>query len=215
MFKLNLYNNTVITTVMISETLKTVGISGSLRKRSYNRLLLENLFSMLPYYVKGEILDLKDIPVYNQDDETNTPYSVKLIKEKIRNADLIFITTPEYNHSISGVLKNAIDWLSRPSLENLFEWKTVAVLSASTGMIGGARAQEDLKRIMEPLGAIIVPRPEVILTSADKKFDSNGHITDQIAVQLMSSLIKNSIRLSLALKNSANVETLANIIYKS
>ncbi|MGC8558396.1 MAG: NADPH-dependent FMN reductase, partial [Nitrososphaeria archaeon] len=160
-------------------------------------------------------LDLKDIPVYNQDDETNTPYSVKLLKEKIRNADLIFITTPEYNHSISGVLKNAIDWLSRPSSENLFEWKTVAVLSASTGMIGGARAQEDLKRIMEPLGAIIVPRPEVILTSADKKFDSNGHITDQIAVQLMSSLIKNSIRLSLALKNSANVETLANIIYKS
>jgi len=187
---------------MNSETIKIIGIPGSLRKNSYNKYLIMNMFEMLPENAESEILDLNGVPIYNQDEEPNAPYSVNLIRKKVRDADLIFISTPEYNHAISGALKNAIDWLSRPPSQSPFAWKTVAVLSASTGSIGGARAQEDLRRILEPLGAIVVPRPEVILTNADKKFDNNGHLVDQEARKLMAELLQNSIRLSLAIKNS-------------
>ncbi len=199
MLQLNLNNNTVIILVMTYETIKIIGIPGSLRRGSFNKLLLDNMFRMLPQY--GEILDLSRVPVFNQDEESNAPDSVKLLKEKIRDADLIFISTPEYNHGISGVLKNAIDWISRPPSDSPFMWKTVAIMSTFTGSIGGARAQEELRRILEPLGAISVPRPEVIVTNADKKFDSNGRITDQITLKLMEELLRNSLRLATTIKN--------------
>ncbi|MGC8661360.1 MAG: NADPH-dependent FMN reductase [Nitrososphaeria archaeon] len=193
---------------MSDETFKVIGISGSLRVGSFNRLLLDNMLKMLPEWSEGQILDLNGIPVFNQELEYEQPVEVKRLKQKVIKSDLIVLATPEYNHAMSGVLKNALDWLSRPPSDNPFLWKVVAVVSASTGNIGGARAQEDLRNVMASLGAIVVPRPEVILVNADRKFNPGGELTDQVTIKLISDLLNNSIKLALAVKRFS-IETLA------
>src|SRR5947199_324853 len=109
-----------------------LGIAGSLRKNSYNRALLRAAKELTPPGVTLEIFDLKDIPPFNQDLEQNPPEIVRIFKEKIKAADSIVIATPEYNYSLSGVLKNAIDWASRPYGDNSWEGKSVAIMGATT-----------------------------------------------------------------------------------
>ncbi len=121
--------------------LKILGFAGSLRVGSYNKALLRAAIELLPDNTTLEIFDLDGVPPFNQDLENDMPTKVKEFKSKIREADAILIATPEYNYSVPGVLKNAIDFASRPYGDNPFNDKPVAIMSASIGMLGGARAQ--------------------------------------------------------------------------
>src|SRR5690242_11114722 len=125
-----------------------LGIAGSLRKQSYNRGLLRAASGLTPEGVTIETFGLDGIPPYNQDKEANLPERVKLLKERIRASDAILLVTPEYNYSVPGVLKNAIDWASRPYGDNAWDDKPVALMGASPGTLGTARAQYHLRQIL-------------------------------------------------------------------
>jgi len=122
---------------------------------------------------------LEGVPPFNQDLEQTPPARVKVFKSRIRTADALLIATPEYNYSVPGVLKNAIDWASRPYGDNVFENKPVALMSASDGMLGGARAQYHLRQTLVTLNMHPLNRPEVIVASVDEKTDEKGIITDE------------------------------------
>ncbi|MCR4393970.1 MAG: NAD(P)H-dependent oxidoreductase [Dehalococcoidales bacterium] len=173
----------------MAKTFKILGFAGSLRKGSYNRALLRTAAQLLPEGIALEIFDLDGIPLYNADLEASMPEKVKLFKSAIRNADAILIATPEYNRSISGVLKNAIDWASRPPQDNPFDGKPVALMSASTGMLGGAGAQYHLRQTFVFLNMHPLNRPEVFVSFANQKFDANGNFTDEKGKQLIRDLI--------------------------
>src|SRR4030065_1292181 len=130
----------------MNKPVNILGFAGSLRKNSYNKALLRAAMELLPTDAKLEIFDLEGIPPFNQDFETQMPEKVKEFKAKIKEADGTLIATPEYNYSIPGVLKNAIDWASRPHGDNAFDGKPVAIMGASVGMLGTDRAQYDLRR---------------------------------------------------------------------
>ena len=146
---------------------------------------------MLPEGVILEIFDLIGIPAFNQDIEMDMPPKVKEFKLKIREADAILIATPEYNYSVPGVLKNAIDWASRPYGDNPFEGKPVAIMSASIGMLGGARAQYHLRQMFVFLNMYPVNGPEVIVTFAQDKFDANGKLVDENTRKFLRQLLQN------------------------
>lgn len=156
-----------------------LGFAGSLRKASYNKAILRAAAELIPEDAKLEIFDLEGIPVFNQDMEQRLPEKVKQFKGKIRAADAILIATPEYNYSVPGVLKNAIDWASRPYGDNSFDDKPVAIMSASGSMLGGARAQYHVRQTFVWLNMHPLARPEVIVNFADKKIDKNGKVTDE------------------------------------
>ena len=131
---------------MDKNKLKVLAFAGSLRRGSYNKALLRSAVDLVPEDIQLEIFDLEGIPPFNQDIEQNMPYKVREFKTKIREADGILIATPEYNFSVPGILKNAIDWASRPYGDNPFDGKPVAIMSASPGMLGGANAQFHLRQ---------------------------------------------------------------------
>src|ERR1700758_2327249 len=151
--------------------LKILGFAGSLRVGSYNKALLRAAADLLPDDTILEIFDLNGIPLFNQDLELDMPAKVKDFKSKIREADAILIATPEYNYSVPGVLKNAIDSASRPYGDNPFNDKPVAIISASIGMLGGARAQYHLRQTFIFLNMYPINTPEEIVTFAQNKFD--------------------------------------------
>ncbi|HJY09859.1 MAG TPA: NAD(P)H-dependent oxidoreductase [Nitrososphaeraceae archaeon] len=171
--------------------LRILGFAGSLRKGSYNRSLLRSAAQLLPSDTTLEIFDLSDIPPFNQDLETNMPAKVKEFKSKIRKSDALLIATPEYNYSVPGVLKNAIDYASRPYGDNPFDDKPVATLSASVGMIGGARAQYHLRQMFVFLNMHPINVPEVIVTFASDKFDSEGNLLDDNTKEFLTQLLQN------------------------
>ena len=173
--------------------LSILGFAGSLRQGSYNRALLKNCFELLPPDVSLEIFEIDGIPLFNQDTEVSPPEKVAEFKHKIEAADALLIATPEYNHSIPGVLKNAIDWASRPSKQNPFRGKHVAVMSAATGLLGGVRAQMHLRQCFVYLDMLAVNKPEVFITFAAKKFDENGNLTDETARELIKTLLVNLV----------------------
>jgi chromate reductase len=146
---------------------------------SYNRALLSAALELAPESAALEIFDLDGIPPFNQDMENVPPGRVKEFKSRIRLADAILIATPEYNYSVPGVLKNAIDWSSRPPGDNAFDGKPVALMGASTGMLGTARAQYHLRQTFVILNAHPLNRPEVMVPFAQDKIDGNGKLTDQ------------------------------------
>jgi chromate reductase len=167
-----------------------LGFAGSLRQKSYNRALLRSCLDLLPPDSSLEIFDLEGIPPFNQDFEAALPPKVIEFKQKIGAADALLIVTPEHNYSVPGVLKNAIDWASRPSGSNSFQGKNVAVMSASTGMLGGARAQYHLRQSFVFLDMYAVNKPEVFITFAAQKFDAEGRLNDEQARELMKVLLK-------------------------
>ncbi len=173
-----------------------LGIAGSLRKESYNRALLRLAVELAPPGTKIEIFELDGIPVFNQDHEKTPPESVKLFKERIRAGDALLFATPEYNYSIPGVLKNAIDWASRPYGDNAFEGKPVAVMSASIGMLGGARAQYHLRQVFVFLNMLPINRPEVMMPHAASKVDESGRITDEDTRKFTRELLVNLVEWS-------------------
>jgi chromate reductase len=194
--------------------MRVLGIPGSLRRGSYNRMLLLNVLPRLPEGVEWEIEDISGIPLLNEDELDHPPKRVVELKGAIGAADLVVISTPEYNHSIPGALKNAIDWISRPLKGNPFEWKPVAIMSASTGMLGGIRAQEHLRQVLMSLGAIVVTRPEVVVGSAESKFDREGRLKDPAAIRFADELLENALRLAKALRAGLEVEASADVYGK-
>jgi chromate reductase len=139
-----------------------------------------------------EIFDLDGIPPFNQDLEKDMPRKVIEFKSKIRNADALLIATPEYNYSVPGVLKNAIDFASRPYGDNPFDEKPVAIMSASIGMLGGARAQYHLRQMFVFLNMYPINRPEVIVTFAPDKFDEeDGKLLDDDTKKFLGQLLQN------------------------
>ena len=156
-----------------------VGLAGSLRSGSFNASLIRAAAAAAP---EGTILESFDglggIPPYNEDDrEKAFPGIVTVLAGRIRAADGLVIATPEYNYGVPGVLKNAIDWLSRTS-DQPFRHKPIGILGASMGNLGGARAQYDLRRYFIFLDGLVMNRPEVFVGAAHRKFDENGDLTD-------------------------------------
>lgn len=156
-----------------------LGIAGSLRHASYNRALLHIAQQLVPRDATLEIFDLAGIPLFNQDEENPPPPAVVELKTRIRAADAILFATPEYNYSIPGVLKNAIDWATRPSGDNAWSGKPVAVMGASIGRLGTARAQYHLRQVFVTLNMYCLNQPEAMISNAEALFDAEGNLTDE------------------------------------
>ena len=170
--------------------IKILGIAGSLRKASFNRAALRAAEQLVPDSATIETFDLAAIPPFNQDDESNPPERVVQFKQRIRAADAILIVTPEYNYSIPGVLKNAIDWASRPYGDNAWDGKPVAVMGASIGAQGTSRAQYHLRQVFVFLNMHPLNRPEVMISSAGERFDENGNLKDEGTKKLVRHLLE-------------------------
>jgi chromate reductase len=180
----------------MSEPIRILGFAGSLRKDSYNKALLRVSAELMPKNAVYETFDLEGIPPFNQDLETRPPEKVKDFKNRIKTADAILIATPEYNYSIPGVLKNAIDWASRPPGDNVFYDKPVAIMGASIGMMGTSRAQYHLRQCFVFLNMHAVNEPEVMVSHAREKFDANGKLKDEKTRKSISELIESLVSLA-------------------
>jgi chromate reductase len=174
----------------MEEPVKILGFVGSLRKGSYNKVLMRAALELLPKDATLEVFNLEGIPPFNQESERQPPQVVKEFKAKIKKADALLIASPEYNYSIPGVLKNAIDWASRPYGDNAFEDKPVAIMSASTGRLGGARAQYHLRQSFIFLNMHSLNRPEVMMPFAQEHVDENGNLADETTRQLIRQLLE-------------------------
>ncbi len=174
---------------------KIIGIVGSLRAGSYNKMLMNAVKTAAE--AKGlalTIANFESIPFFNQDLEKNPPASVATLKEQIKGADAIIIATPEYNRSIPGVLKNATDWTSRPYGQNAWDGKLVATIGASGGMTGAMAAQYALKQVLLYLNAQVLGQPEFYLGLAQDKFDKNGMLTDETTKKKINELLDTLIK---------------------
>ena len=160
--------------------MKIVGFAGSLRKKSYNRALLNSLNELAPEKMDIEIFDISDIPLYNGDlEDSGIPESVTIFKNKLKEADGVIIATPEYNHAVSGVLKNALDWASRPPF-NPFSKKPVGIMGATVGMSGTISSQENLRHIGVLLNMYMMNNPSILISQANKIFDENMNLMDEV-----------------------------------
>ena len=168
---------------------RILGIAGSLRKASYNRAALRAAQELVPPDATLDVFELDAIPPFNEDHERTLPPAVAELKAKIRAADAVLIVTPEYNYSIPGVLKNAIDWASRPYGDNAWDGKPVAVMGASVGALGSARAQYHLRQTFVFLNMHPVNKPEVMISAAAQRFDERGHLTDETSRKLVGQLL--------------------------
>ncbi len=173
----------------MKKQVKILGFAGSLRKASYNRGLLQAAHELMPSHGVLEIIDLKNIPLYNQDEENHIPLAVAEFKKKVREVDAILIATPEYNYSVPGVLKNAIDWGTRPYGDNSWENKPVGIMGATMGLLGTSRAQYHLRQIFVGVNMHPLNRPEIMVSQAQDKFDKNGLLTDSTVRQKIGELL--------------------------
>lgn len=177
----------------MNSPLTILGVAGSLRRGSYNRLALEAAQKLVPEGAQIEIFDLHGIPVFDQDEEKTPPAIVVEFKKRIRAADAILFATPEYNYSVPGVLKNAIDWASRPYGDSAWNDKPAAIMSAAGGILGGARAQYALRQSFVFLNMHALNLPEVMIAKAHEKFDASGDLTDEAAKKLIQHLLRNLV----------------------
>jgi chromate reductase, NAD(P)H dehydrogenase (quinone) len=168
---------------------RILGIPGSLRKASFNRAALRAAQQLVPADATLEIFDLDGIPPFSEDDERSLPPRVVELKARIREADAILIATPEYNYSVPGVLKNAIDWASRPYGDNAWDGKPVALMGASPGTLGTARAQYHLRQTLVFLDMHPINRPEVMISNAAQRFDEHGRLVDEKSRKLIGQLL--------------------------
>ena len=185
----------------MGQPVRFLGFVGSLRKGSYNKALMRVAVELKPEDVTIEVFNLEGIPPFNQDLERQPSQVVKEFKAKIRKADALLIASPEYNYSVPGVLKNAIDWASRPYGDNSFEGKPVAIMSASVGSLGGARAQYHLRQSFISLNMRPLNRPEVMMPFAQDNVDANGNVTNEQTRQLIRELLETLVQWTRKLKN--------------
>ncbi len=164
--------------------------AGSLRKGSFNKSLLRASQMLAPDSMTIEIFDLEGIPLFNADVESEgDPEQVTEFKEAIRKADGILIASPEYNHGMSGVTKNAIDWASRPPKDMPIDGKPVGIFGASPGITGTARSQDQLRQSLKSINAICMPKPELLLFRAGEKFE-DGELTDESTLKFLEKYLK-------------------------
>ncbi len=169
--------------------MNVIGISGSLRKGSFNTAALRAAQGLAPEGMTIERAEIGDLPLYNDDVRAaGFPPPAERLRAQIAAADAVLLVTPEYNYSISGVLKNAIDWASRPPSQP-FEAKPVAIMGASPGLFGSARAQYHLRQMLIFLNAMPVNRPEVMIGQAQNKFDADGNLTDEPTREFIRKLL--------------------------
>jgi chromate reductase len=187
----------------VNEPIVILGIAGSLRKESFNRSLLRAAQELAPEGARIETFEIDGIPPFNQDEETNPHPRVAELKQRIRAADAILFVTPEYNYSIPGVLKNAIDCASRPYGDSAWTGKPVAVMGASVGTLGTARAQYHLRQTFVFLNMYPVNQPEVMVSNAQKRFDQEGKLTDDTTKQLVRQLLSELVNWTKRLSNDA------------
>lgn len=160
------------------QTLDILGICGSLRAASINRMALTLAGDSMPAQMKLDIADWSSVPPFNADVlAQGLPEPVRVIRERIRRADAVLIATPEYNFSIPGMLKNLLDWVSRGD-DQPFAFKPVAIFSAAPGPVGGARVQYDLRKVMLFMNAMVLAKPEIFIGMAGAKFTPQGECTD-------------------------------------
>ena len=177
----------------MSKTVRILGIAGSLRRESYNRGALRAAQQLIPEGATLDVFELDGIPGFNQDKEQNPPEKVAELKRRIVEADAILFVTPEYNYSIPGVLKNAIDWASRPYGESAWNGKPAAIMGASIGGIATARAQYHLRQIMVFLNMFPLNQPEVMIGNAAERFDAQGNLTDDTTKEYIRKLLENLV----------------------
>ena len=160
--------------------LRVAGIAGSLRARSFNRALLRAAVELAPESLSIEIVPIEEVPLYNEDlERKGDPPAVAAMKRAIDEADGLLVVTPEYNFGVPGVLKNAIDWASRPPRKSVLQNKPAMILGASPGMLGAARAQMQLRQAFVFTETIVMPQPEVLVARAGEKFDDDLRLTDE------------------------------------
>jgi chromate reductase len=175
----------------MANKINVLGIAGSLRKASYNKLLLQSMTELKPEDMEIEIFDIKDIPLYNQDVESaGAPEAVTILKEKISMADGLLIVTPEYNYSLPGVLKNVIDWVSRPPASSPFNMKPLAITGATGGLSGTVRAQMNLRQVAGFTNMMDMKRPELLIRQVREKFDANGKLIDEPAKEYIKKFLE-------------------------
>jgi len=182
---------------------RAVGIAGSLREGSYNRLLLANAVTLAPSDLRIDVFNnLGEIPLFNSDvAELGDPPAVAALRDAVRAADALVLATPEYNYGIPGVLKNALDWLSIPPGASGLEDLTVAIMGASPSILGTARAQTQLRQVFVFTQSHVVPFPEVFVTKAHTRFDQDGHLTDTGATKIIRRLLENLVDISRRLRH--------------
>jgi chromate reductase len=173
----------------VADQISVLGFAGSLREGSYNKAALRAALELAPAGMTIETFDLAPIQPYNEDvKQQGFPPPEHAFREKIRAADAVLIVTPEYNRGISGVLKNAIDWASRPP-DQPFNGKPAAIFGASPGMIGTAVAQFELRRYLGVLNALVLNTPSVMIGQAGAKFDEHGRLTDQPTREIIAQML--------------------------
>ena len=166
--------------------LRILGIAGSLRRASYNRALLHAASELAPAGMAIAIFDLAEVPLYNGDLEAEgNPTGVAELKAAIAGSDGVLMATPEYNHGVHAVMKNAVDWASRPPREAPLGGKPVGLIGASPGITGTARGQSQLRQAFEFTDSYCMPQPELLVFKAHEKFDPDGNLTDAATAQYL------------------------------
>lgn len=169
--------------------MKILGISGSLRKGSFNTSALRAAAELAPEGVEIDTFDIGTLPLFDQDKEQTPTPEVVEFKRRIREADAIIFSTPEYNYSIPGVLKNAIDLASRPYGDSAWDGKPALIMGASGGNLATARAQYDLRKVMVFLNMFPINKPEVMIGTAQDKFDAEGNLTDETTRKIIAKAV--------------------------
>jgi len=180
----------------VAPAFNVVAFAGSLRRGSYNRALLREAKELAPPTLHIVIHELDAIPLYNGDLEAaGAPPSVVQLRDAVRQSDALLIATPEYNHGVPGVLKNTIDWLSRPPRDNALNGKVAALIGASPGMTGTARGQAQLRQALGATNTYVLLQPEVLVARAPEKFDVDGRLTDQATRDVLATFLQRFIDL--------------------
>jgi chromate reductase len=177
----------------MNKPIRILGIAGSLRRKSYNRAALRAAQQLAPEDAVIDIFELDGIPVFSEDDELQPPVKIVELKKRIREADAILFVTPEYNYSIPGGLKNAIDWASRPYGDSAWTDKPAAIMGASVGTLGTARAQYHLRQVFVFLNVHTINQPEVMIANAAQNFDAEGNLTNESTKNLIRQLLANLV----------------------
>lgn len=189
--------------MIVMKKMKILAFGGSFRKDSFSKIVLKETKYLLPSDADIKIFDIKGIPFFNQDLEQDLPKNVIKFKLKIKNADAILIVTPEYNYSMPGFLKNAIDWASRPISDNSFNEKPVAIISSSTGMLGGSRAQYHLRQSFVFLNSYVLNKPEVMIPFVDQKI-YNNRLKDEKTKEKIKEILKALVKFASEIKKMKN-----------
>ena len=181
--------------------------SGSLRRNSYNRSALRAAQQLVPPDATLEVFELDGIPVFSEDEERQPPAKVVELKKRIREADAVLFVTPEYNYSIPGGLKNAIDWASRPYGDSAWTGKPAAIMGASIGALGTARAQYHLRQVFVFLNMHALNQPEVMIANASQNFDGEGNLTNETTKTLIRQLLSNLVSWTRGLQQVKDAKT--------